>query len=219
VPSASVFLAADEVAAGIEQRRYIGLQAVALGLDEGCTQRPDIVQCVRFQRAQHRGLGLRISLQARQGRPGQVGQQGHALIGVIDVALFAGGGAGCQHARVGDAPLVAGEPVIALGENGVVVDLAEIPDLLLGVLVDHLGRGHRVEVGEDAVQHFAHVRHGRRAVRGRVVRLHQVQRRCHVVERSLRGSIRRQRQRNQDCGQQVVLSVHSFVSRCYHFSR
>jgi hypothetical protein len=102
-------------------------------------------------------------------------QQTVALADVIEVALVAGGGAGGQHACVGDAPFVAGEAEVARLEYRVGIGPGQVGDGGAARLADDFCRCAAVEVGEDAVQHRFDLGGFHHPVRSRVFHLERVQ--------------------------------------------
>ena len=174
----AVLVLGDEVAADADHLAVVDLRAAHLGLQEAVAQGAGIVQRVRVQEALDRRVRVgAVRLHHRQVGPGQLRQQRVALLGVVGVALVAGGLAGRQHAQVGDAPFVAGQAEVARFQHRIRLGLGEVGDRRIVALVDQLSRRGAVQVGEHAVEHGLDLVSFHRLVAGRVLDVEGVQHR------------------------------------------
>ena len=103
-----------------------------------------------------------------------------ALIYIVVVSLVAGGLISCQHTRIGDAPLIAGQSETTLLQLGILVDILQACHLLTRTLVNQQGRCLAVYILQHAVHGIFHTFLRGYAIALLIGRTHQVQR-CIVV--------------------------------------
>ena len=170
----------DVVDVVVDDGTQVARHARARGLDHRRAHRSGIVEGTGLE---HRVQGPTLARMRRQPRAidrGEVGNQLHARGHVLAKRPVSRGLRGEHHPRVGDAPLVADHAEGAGLEDRVGVDPRGVGDGLPARLVHQPCGRVGVEVRPDAFEHLGHLRHTRRPVRHRVVRLQEVQRRVGV---------------------------------------
>ena len=151
-------------------------------LDHRAADGAGIIEGMRVDYTAHVAVNILILLIDFGELWGHLCQQTVALQHVVAVGLVASGLKGGQHARVGDAPLIAGQAEAALLQLGVGSDVFHPGHLLPCFLVYQHGRCLSVDVFQYTVHRLLHALCCRYAIADAVGRLHQVERGVVVVD-------------------------------------